>query len=1446
MKPGRLVSLVWALSLAGAWAFTPPEDRGAGVVASIRGIDETHVLGQPLRFTVQIANATAAPVTGTLRVWLNDDWRVAGETVRAVRVDPGEDAEFAFTAEARERVLAAHYPVHARLSGNAGADAIDLHPIAIFMAVAPHRNEPVGEHGLPGGVYEALRAATPITVDGDLTEWSAAVPVACGQAQCSTGTIDPQGFAATFMALHDETALYVAVRATDDQVEGADRTSPDFMNSDYVRLYLSARDPEARSATRLGSDDRVVAINVVGDAGRPLLRRPDYAGATATLDLSQWRAAARRTDNGYALEVAIPLGALGPEARPQSILGANVMIGDADGGLRRGEITLGRRMAEYWLTPQAYFRLVLSAATSAANAVPDLPPLVNATVGGLRLDLVRACAYGIETPAGRQRFGPGWSGRDEASGATLQPGKAIRGGEDRSGLVLHPPYRKGAGGVWVDYYLELPAGQEAALEFSNAIRDHVPEREPPSDGVEFKVFAAAGTGSLEEVFSRFTAAKVWEPARVDLSRFAGGMLRLRLWAGPGPAQNTTCDSGYWAEPTLLVGQQPTPTTEAQWHEREQAAGQRARAAAMGQRGPSALALKGPTGRFGVAMEAGPAGFLDGVLAFSDGARTVAFRGFALEIDGQDCSDRRSGIRVRATGEARGRSGFCLHHVITMAERDVPVDVDVRAEEGSVTLALSLPGVKRDRRGAPRVTRAGLGPASVPIRRVHLGFGNVAEGLGGPFTVSAGGFGLSTRHVGADYENGLSLLQATDLQPNRLVCDPATALFRLEGALDCTFRFIPATGGAFAAARHYRDLSGFRPGKGVPNLLGRICLDQWGGDYEEAATDLDLAGRYGLTHAIFVKHVWQRWGYDYRLPEIYPPQGGLEAFRTMPDACRRYGILFAPHDNYIDLYPDAAGFTYDDVVFNADGTPQRAWFNKGRQAQSYRWLPHAFGPWLEANMKSMRDGFAPTGLFIDVFSAIRVFDYYDRDGRFHGRDRTAREWREAFDASRRIFGHGAPMLSEAGHDALVGSLDGAQSDHYTADRWGIKAAGHNRTPWHDMATHGRFVLLAGGLGSRYSNDDAAHSYGSDDYLSNTVIGGRNPMCDGPFNRRAVMTYWLLHDVCNDLAHQDFETHEFAGDSIYRQHTTFSRGGQAWSNRGPEPWVVGGHTLPEFGFWTDTGTARAGVILVDGQRAGFAEAAGTLFVDARPRALPGRRTRVAVDVKGGRYLGDGQFAIDVVWTMMEPLAEGTQPFVHVVHPRGEGSEKILHHGQMELPPEGLWGPGTHTARILVRLPSDSPGGEYQVRFGLYNPKRGGARVVPAALSENGRVRGGRLFAEIADGKVTAARYEAEAAADDGQTNLAGRVLDFDRLATNGAFRLLTPTGHDWELIPLPGSLPFEARLKLKDLGARATVAGVTAIDPVGPDSPAPEWQVADDVLSLRVPGDAFAYRIHFAGP
>ncbi len=189
------------------------------------------------------------------------------------------------------------------------------------------------------------------------------------------------------------------------------------------------------------------------------------------------------------------------------------------------------------------------------------------------------------------------------------------------------------------------------------------------------------------------------------------------------------------------------------------------------------------------------------------------------------------------------------------------------------------------------------------------------------------------------------------------------------------------------------------------------------------------GSGGFVDGLVVWHRWQRWGYDYRLPDIYPPDpewGTDEEFRQMIEICRRNNIRFAPHDNYIDFYPDSNGFSYDSIVFRADGQPQRAWFNYSRGAQSYRSRPDRLMPYVERNLRLIRPALMPTAHFIDVWSSMASYDLWIQDGRFVTRDVTQKAWGGVFAWIRDHLGDNAPQISEAGRDKLIGWLDGSDA------------------------------------------------------------------------------------------------------------------------------------------------------------------------------------------------------------------------------------------------------------------------------------------------------------------------------------------------------------------------------------------------------------------------------------
>jgi len=855
-------------------------------------------------------------------------------------------------------------------------------------------------------------------------------------------------------------------------------------------------------------------------------------------------------------------------------------------------------------------------------------------------------------------------------------------------------------------------------------------------------------------------------------------------------------------------------------------------------------LRGPGGDFAAGVAPGANGLFDGALAFADGAgRSVAYRGFACEVDGVPVGCGPNSVPVEKVDVERGRGALALVHRLPGG---IVLRARLSAKDGALRLAWDMPGVARTPAGAPRYSKLCLGPSSDRVWRGYLGFGNVVVNPR-KFQVQSNGFGLSTRHVGMDFANGLSLVQACDVWPDRLESDGAAKVFALVAHHDATFTFVPSAAGAFAAARRFADLAGYRKSPGVDALAGRVCLDSWSPDCDRMADEVALAAKYGMADSVFVMHNWQRWGYDYRLPEIYPPHQGEAGFNALRSACRGAGVLFCPHDNYTDVYPDSEGYSYDLTVFDPDGTPQLAWYNAGRRAQSYRWAPDRFGPYLRRNAKLLKDGCDPDGIFIDVLTAHPAFDFYGRDGTFHPKSETVGAWCAAFDDYRRVLGKpSAATISEAGADVLIGHVDAGEADHFGANRWfGVRECDDfERVPWHDVVSHGKMVLFAGGLGPRYAakswdggGDNERHGYGSDDYISNAVIGGRAAMAGGPFNRKAVRTYWLQHDLAAAFAAETFESHEFAGGDIHRQHTRFSGGAEAWSNRGTNgTWSVGGRILPQYGFYAKAKGVEAAVEERGGRAVAWSRTKDVLYADANPPVAAGRveGQRVASEATGAKVVAPDACEIETKWTVRAPV-KGYSPFVHVV-PEGAGETPIVFQGRLSVGEADLAKPGEFAATVAVRLPKGVEAGRYDVRYGLFK----GPRLDIAGLNDaQRRIRGGTLVVEKSGGTFARLSWLPPSAGAEAKPV----VADFGGFSTDGAVRFEHPAKGPWRLTPLPKSVPFAVEIDLGAFGAKGRrVKGVRAVDP-SPEAGEAVWLQRGDRLSVSADAFAFAYEIGF---
>ncbi len=778
-----------------------------------------------------------------------------------------------------------------------------------------------------------------------------------------------------------------------------------------------------------------------------------------------------------------------------------------------------------------------------------------------------------------------------------------------------PSLRERVEASTVEYPLALPKSQPLVLRFGAAA----------SDGALFRVRALvfdapAGEDGAVLLEKRVTSL-IPEEVEVDLSRYAGENVRLQL--------ESTGQSGqaYWAEPTLVAGKAPShapfpPPAGA----------------------PSRLlgAVQGYEAR----VWPGSRGALDSAVGLVSGERRLLFRGFRMQMLGDDLGDWRSASELLEAREepANGRYRVRHHFRSWAGTFDVLTEmwVDARGLEIRFWLENEPPA-----RPWLRIYLQGVaaGPWTERVTRIYCGPGNVIQDPQA-FRLNFDGHNLATSFVGFDFANGVSLIEGVDSTPDRLEVDPQDHTYTLVTPHAQTLTFLPAPN-VWEGVKIWRA-NGVRAAAGVPKLAGRFVFDLWGGRYATSAQALQRAFRYGLTDALVVWHSWQRWGYDFRLPDIYPPNpefGTLEDFQKLAQACRDAGVLFAPHDNYIDLYPDAEGFSYENVAFLNNGQPQRAWFNYSRDAQSYRARADRVRSLVERNLKLIRPGFAPTAYFIDVWSSIAPYDFWTWDGQFVDRSVTRQVWGESFAWIRDYLGDNAPQISEAGHDRLIGCLDGAQANQLRVDArgggfvWNIRCAEAERIPWIDAAYHDRFVLHGAGYQDRYAAglDLATHGMYSDDYMATEMLTGHPAMVQAPFSRDVVRKYWLLHDIMRALALRRIEAVEFAGGDLHRQHVSWDNGAEVWVNRGVSEWKVGERTLPPYGFYARAalpeGVIEAAIERQGGATVEWSRSPAAYYYNGRD----GAAYRMSQETDGWRVLAapdSRAFTARVPWTGAEP--------------------------------------------------------------------------------------------------------------------------------------------------------------------------------------------------------------------
>ncbi len=580
--------------------------------------------------------------------------------------------------------------------------------------------------------------------------------------------------------------------------------------------------------------------------------------------------------------------------------------------------------------------LLLAPILAPSQDVVPLPPGVTplCDLGIYRLAYQSYGGKVVEMP-------PSWTGHFEAvSGVAYLPNEAMLG---RSAMLLHSPWRVPPGKVWIDYPLSLPNLTPIKLSFGIAMS---PEAAAPgkSDGVTFSAYLVDGATERELMRKHQTAAE-WVDYSFDLSAYAGKTIIVRLQTEPGPKNEPSFDFSYFGDAKITAGS----ATDSRKAILDRLTSSKAYRATE----DVSLAALANSDKNGITPS--------NLLAFRN---AVAHEGdtYRFSYDAADCQvvysyQPKTGtlddltVRVDDGRPFQPAVGGCA----TFALGTGPNAKEVPASGGKLASAALVDDgkafeVKWD-------YDAGGTPVRIVWRFEIVGKALVIGATCNTPVVSAFSLGnigqvplrrmVYIPYLPADWSRGaVSFLPAEGVFATRYLdwtvshssaCPQGISRYDLK--TDGT-RNTMVEKGYVAVSPSIAEVlpnAPFAPSPFLKVLAPCPMLDIWGhhnGTYQGDAENLRALRDNGVDHLVIIQHVWQRYGYDTKLPDHMPanPQfGGDEGMIAFGKAANELGFRWSLHENYIDLYPDAPMYDAAARVLLSDGSPSKAWFNGSVQS-----------------------------------------------------------------------------------------------------------------------------------------------------------------------------------------------------------------------------------------------------------------------------------------------------------------------------------------------------------------------------------------------------------------------------------------------------------------------------------------------------------------------------------
>ena len=1079
-----------------------------------------------------------------------------------------------------------------------------------------------------------------------------------------------------------------------------------------------------------------------------------------------------------------------------------------------------------------------AASAAATTAVPDLsvplPPgeTFLADIGTYR---VFWQSYGQEPVA----MPVSWSGHFEPrAGISYRDwGRVL----DQRALLLHSPWHVPPGKTWVDYEFALPQGSPIRLRFGIAMGPDVakPDR---SDGVTFSCYLTVD-GQMQELLRRHQAQARWLDYDFDLTPYAGKMVGLRLQVEPGPKNSPSFDYSFFGDARIVVGEGAPKRSEIL-------------------RQLTATEAYQSTAHADLAKLANRAeqGVLPGNLLSYQGCLARSKTGWRFSYEADDCrvifdwtpaTGTLDDFRVRVDDGRPVAPALGGGAIASIRHRDKTQEVPLRGGRAveiksdqdrlCVLWEYDLPGqavrvawtyrmlgkalAVSARCEAPVVSRFSLGDVGLaPLRRT--------------FTVPY----LLGHVVYLPVQNAFVCRYLDWTVSHSSRCPQGVAEYdpKTDGTRN---RLVES--GYVAVSPDVGEVLPNIPHPSSPHLafLGpRIMLDVWGhheGTYQGDAQNLLALKDLGVDHLAIISHVWQRYGYDVKLPDHLPANpafGGDEGMIAFGRAANRCGYPWSLHENYIDLYPDAPSYDPAARVLRADGTPSPAWYNAGTKVQSFGLKCNRALGYAKQNAPEVHRRFGTTAAYLDVHTCVPPWHQLD-----HQADQPMAAMALAkvkFDTELFQFmreTHAGPLFGEgANHFYWAGRCDGVEAQ---------VAGGEDHAPLLDfdlLKIHPQMVNHGMGYYERWFRRGYDHRWGDDTgsmeqidkYRAQELAYGHAGFIGAaqvdnlPWVLREHHLMYPIQRLYGTARPTEIRYEvdgQFvsasaalvAGDTS-RQRICYDSGLRLWVNWRPEPWQVEGRVLPQWGFLALGPQTEVSTTLRNGKWADYAECPEYIFVDARTDfPMPYRKSRKDIEprLRAFEYLGGNRVRVTYEWLVNDTLDRNYHCFVHGTCADSANPNSIVFQQDHNLPKSTQeWRRQDVIVDGPYELSIPDEHDRYELVMGLYR----GARVrLKGVQSGSDRILVARLKLQKQDGKITG--ISAERVTTDNQPkttaqadftahlNPTGTWIDFGKVATDGSAKI--QRGQQRLVVfPYPREKRFRVSLDLRALAPAADVQHV----------------------------------------